>query len=151
MLVENGEVGFGVGVVVGVNDADDLAGALVGDLVEAVGVADLRRRVPIGSGERDVGKRMNRIRRAHEGDGLGTFALQREAKGKRTLGHERSGGAEHEDDDGEGACGAGTNWDVAGGADCCVNFVANGSAESCRLLTHSEPPSGSVMTGSIGR
>src|ERR1700719_653241 len=40
---------------------------------------------------------------------------------------------------------------MTGGANCCVNFVADGDAESCRLLTHSEPPSGSLVTGSIGR
>jgi hypothetical protein len=32
-----------------------------------------------------------------------------------------------------------------------VNGGANGGVESCRLLTHSEPPSGSLVTGSIGR
>src|SRR5579864_3329402 len=40
---------------------------------------------------------------------------------------------------------------MTGGANCCVNFAADGGAESCRLLTHSEPPSGSLVTGSIGR
>src|SRR5579862_4570753 len=94
---------------------------------------------------------MNRIRRAHEGDGLGTFTFEREAKGERTLSHERPGRAEHENDDGQGAYGAGTNCDVSDGANCCVSFGADGGAKSCRLLTHGEPPSGSLVTGSIGR
>src|SRR5579862_8597718 len=94
---------------------------------------------------------MNRIRRAHEGDGLGTFTFEREAKGERTLSHERPGRAQHENDDGQGAGSAGTNCDVSDGANCCVSDGADGGAKSYRLLTHSEPPSGSLVTGFIGR
>jgi hypothetical protein len=43
LLAEYGEVVRGVGVVVRVDEGDGLAGALVGDQVKTVGVADLRR------------------------------------------------------------------------------------------------------------
>ena len=125
LRAEDAEIGFGVGIVVRVDDADDLAGALVRDLVEAVSMANLSWAEASGSARRYLG--MDLVRRAHEGDGLGTFRLERQAKSKRTLGEERASCAEHENDDFNDGCGT---------YEC-------GGAELLELLLHDETPSGS--------
>src|SRR5579863_10760775 len=70
LFAEHAQIRLDVGVIIRVHDADYLAGALVRDLVETIGVADLARREggTRRTGYARTGLRVNHVERTHEAD-----------------------------------------------------------------------------------
>ena len=95
LRAEDAEIGFRVDVVVRVHDADRLPGSLIRHLVKPIGVAHLRgserrsRRAGWRARWRCIARRIDRIVRAHEADGIFTAFGEARQVGDHVLRVER--------------------------------------------------------------